>query len=59
MRQPGYGMGYLVGAVQSEKLIADQARQLGEEFDMRAFMAEFLESGMAPMEMIGEETGSG
>jgi hypothetical protein len=58
MRQPGYGMGYLVGAVQLEKLIADEALRLGEEFDIKTFMGDFLESGMVPMEMIGEEIGS-
>jgi hypothetical protein len=58
MRQPGYGMGYLVGAVQLEKLIADEALRLGDEFDIKTFMAEFLESGMVPMEMIGEEIGA-
>ena len=55
MRQPGYGMGYLVGAVQLEKLIADQALELGDQFDIKTFMADFLEPGMIPMALIGEE----
>jgi hypothetical protein len=54
MRQPGYGMGYLVGAVQLEKLLADRAMELGDDFDIRTFMGDFLEAGMIPMDLIGE-----
>jgi len=54
MRQPGYGMGYLVGAVQLEKLMADRALELGEDFDLRSFMGQFIEAGMIPMDLIGD-----
>ena len=54
MRQPGYGMGYLVGAVQLEKLIADRALELGDQFDFQTFMGDFIEAGMIPLDLIGE-----
>jgi len=49
LRQPGYGMGYLMGKVRLEQLLADRARQLGRKFDLREFMDEFLAAGMIPM----------
>lgn len=52
IRQPGYGMGYLVGAVQFENLLAERAMQLGEDFTVQRFMQEFLDSGMAPLALI-------
>jgi hypothetical protein len=33
--------------------------RLGEESDIKTFMAEFVEAGMVPMEMIGKEIESG
>lgn len=54
MRQPGYGMGYLMGSVQLEELIAEKAARLGEEFDLQTFMGDFIEAGMIPLELIGE-----
>lgn len=54
MRQPGYGAGYLIGAVQLEGLIADQALKLGEEFTFRGFMGDFIEAGLIPLELIRE-----
>ena len=52
IRQPGYGMGYLVGAVDMEKLLAERAMQLGEDFTIQRFMGEFLSSGLAPLSLI-------
>jgi hypothetical protein len=54
MRQPGYGMGYLMGSVQLEELIAEEASRSGEDFDLQAFMGDFIEAGMIPLELIGE-----
>jgi len=54
MRQPGYGVGYLVGAVQLEGLIADQAQKLGRAFDIQDFMGEFIDAGLIPLELIRE-----
>ncbi len=52
MRQPTYGVGYLIGSVQLQKLIADRGEQLGEKFDLKAFMDEFLAAGMIPLTLI-------
>ncbi len=52
IRQPGYGMGYLVGAVDMEKLLAQRAMQLGDDFTIQRFMEEFLSGGMAPLSLI-------
>ncbi len=52
IRQPGYGMGYLMGSVQLEKLMADYARLKGKDFHIQDFMREFLEPGMVPLSLI-------
>ncbi len=51
-RVPGYGMGYVMGKVQLEKLLTDRAHQLGEKFKLRQFMDEFVASGMIPLSLI-------
>jgi len=60
LRTPGYGMGYVVGKIQLEKLMADRARQLGDQFVLKNFMDDFIASGMIPIaltrwEMTGLE----
>lgn len=50
-RAPGYGMGYLMGKVQIEKLLADRAHQLGDKFKLRQFMDEFVAAGMIPISL--------
>lgn len=52
LRQPAYGMTYLAGKVQFEKLLSDRARQLGEDFDLGKFHDEFLASGSIPITLI-------
>lgn len=52
MRQPTYGVGYLIGSVQLQKLMADCGFQLGEGFNLRTFMDEFLAAGMIPVTLI-------
>ena len=59
-RVPGYGMGYVMGKIQLEKLMADRAAQLGKKFNLRQFMDEFAGAGMIPItltrwEMTGLE----
>jgi len=51
-RLPGNEMGYLMGKVQFEKLIADRAMQLGEKFELREFYDEFFSAGMIPFALI-------
>jgi hypothetical protein len=52
MRQPTYGVGYLIGSVQLQKLIADCGRQLGDRFVLKDFMDRFLDAGMIPLALI-------
>lgn len=52
LRQPGYGVGYLIGSVQLQKLIAERGRQLGESFVLKEFMDSFYDSGMIPLSLI-------
>ena len=52
VRAPGYEMAYSVGKAQFERLLADRAHQLGENFDMREFMDEFLDAGLMPFALI-------
>lgn len=52
LRRPAYGMTYLTGKVQMEKLLADRARQLGDNFDLGKFHDEFLASGPIPISLI-------
>jgi len=52
LRQPGYGMGYLMGKVQLDKLLVDRSRQLGNEFSLKQFFDEFFAAGMIPISLI-------
>jgi len=52
LRQPGYGVGYFLGKVQIEQLLADRARQQGSAFTLREFHDRFLASGMIPVSLI-------
>lgn len=52
IRQPGYGMGYLMGKVQLDKLIADCSRLQGADFSFREFFDQFFSAGFIPMSLI-------
>ena len=52
LRQPGYGIGYYMGKVELEKLLADVAMQQGERFDMKAFHDRFRAAGSIPISLI-------
>ena len=52
LRQPAYGMGYTLGKLQIEALIAERHRQLGTDFDLREFHDQFLASGNIPISLI-------
>jgi hypothetical protein len=52
MRQPTYGVGYLIGSVQLQKLIADRGWQLGEKFNLKDFLDQFLAAGMIPVSLV-------
>lgn len=52
LRRPAYGMTYLAGKLQFEKLLADRARLLGDKFDLGKFHDEFLAAGSIPITLI-------
>ncbi len=52
LRQPGYGIGYYIGKVQLEALLAERALQLGSKFDLQQFHDEFLAAGVIPISLI-------
>lgn len=52
LRQPGYGIGYYLGKVELEKLLADVAMQEGDAFDIKAFHDRFRAAGSIPISLI-------
>lgn len=52
LRQPGYGIGYYMGKVQLEELIAQRGWQLGAKFDLKQFHDDFLAAGVIPISLI-------
>ncbi len=52
LEQPGYGTSYLIGKIEIEMLIAERARQLGDQFTLKGFMDEFLAAGLIPVSLI-------
>jgi hypothetical protein len=52
LRQPGYGIGYHIGKVELERLLAERSMQLGESFDLRAFHDQFRAAGAIPISLI-------
>jgi hypothetical protein len=51
-RPPGYGLGYTVGMLQMQRLLADRKRQLGDDFDLKEFHDTFMATGRLPMSLI-------
>jgi len=52
LTQPGYGVSYILGKIELEKLIAERANQLGDEFTINRFFDEFLASGVIPISLV-------
>lgn len=52
VRGPGYEMAYNTGVMQFQTLVADRAVQLGDDFEMQAFMDELFAAGQMPMALI-------
>lgn len=52
LRGVGHHMTMVVGKVQFMKLIRDRANQIGDDFTLKAFMDEFLETGLIPFSLI-------
>jgi len=54
-RHPGYGIGYTIGKIQVEKLLADRSRQLGNDFVLKDFHDNFHIYGRIPVSLIRYE----
>jgi hypothetical protein len=59
LQQPAYGISYLMGKMEIERLLGDRARQAGASFTLRQFMDDFTAVGLIPIslvrwEMLGE-----
>lgn len=51
-RPPGYGLGYTIGMLQMQELLADRKRQLGDDFVLIEFHDTFMAAGRLPMSLI-------
>lgn len=49
---PGYGIGYNIGMLQMQRLLADRKRQLGENFELQAFHDDLMTYGWLPLSLI-------
>jgi hypothetical protein len=52
LQQPGYGISYLAGKIEIEKLLADRQRQLDDQFTMKNFVDELDAAGLMPMSLL-------
>ena len=51
-RPPGYGLGYTIGMIQMQELVADAKRLQGEDFDLREFHDDFMARGRLPLSVL-------
>jgi hypothetical protein len=51
-RPPGYGLGYAIGMLQMQQLLADRKRQLGDDFNLKEFHDTFMAAGRLPISLI-------
>ena len=49
---PGYGIGYNIGMLQMQRLLADRKRQLGEDFELQVFHDDLMAYGWLPLSLI-------
>jgi uncharacterized protein (DUF885 family) len=52
LRQPGYGIGYYMGKVELEKLLAERYMDLRDDFVLGQFHDQFRASGALPISLI-------
>jgi uncharacterized protein (DUF885 family) len=52
LQQPGYGTSYVIGKIEVEKLLAERALQLGDDFTLRGFMDEVDAAGLIPLSLV-------
>ncbi len=55
LRSPLYGVGYVVGPMQIERLMTDVFLERGDDFNLTEFMDEFRDAGIIPMSLISLE----
>ncbi len=51
-RPPGYGLGYTVGMIEMQKLLADRRHQLGDKFVLKSFHDEVMAAGRMPLSVV-------
>jgi hypothetical protein len=51
-RPPGYGLGYTIGMLQMQSLLAERKRQLRDDFDLKKFHDDFMAAGRLPISLI-------
>lgn len=52
LRQPGYGTSYVTGKYLIERLLAERARQLGDDFELAEFFREVDAAGVIPVSLL-------
>ena len=52
LMQPAYGISYLMGKMEIERLLGARARQAGASFTLRQFMDDFTAAGMIPISLV-------
>ncbi len=52
LRQPGYGTSYVYGKIQLERLMAEKAIQLGDNFQLKDFFDDYFSRGVIPASLI-------
>jgi uncharacterized protein (DUF885 family) len=51
-RPPGYGIGYTIGALQRQRLLADVRQTKGDQFNLKAFHDDLMAAGLLPLSLI-------
>jgi hypothetical protein len=52
LQQPAYGTSYVIGKIETDRLIAQRRRQLGDAFTMKRFLDEFNAAGLVPISLL-------
>jgi hypothetical protein len=52
LQQPAYGTSYVIGKIETDKLITERRRQLGDAFTLKRFLDEFNASGLVPISLL-------
>ena len=52
LQQPTYGTSYVIGKIEVERLMSDQAHEVGDRFSIRQFMDAFDAVGLIPVMLV-------